>query len=361
MIRSLGFRSGTLALGLLLAPACVAPKVGQAVSPLGPSPLLVEPAQATVSAGQGVDFKAKCQDGSTPSVTWEALDGGVVDASGRYAAPAAPGTYTVQAKAFGDRLAKAKVLVVAPPRGPVSAPEHVSVGAREVQASVPDQPGSTYAWTVEGGTAMSDPHAATFTFNAGDGPKVLLACKVVNAAGVGMTTSLEIPLLAGVSLTISPRTALMTAGTSRKFGYSLAGGLTGDVVWSVVEAGGGTVDAEGRYQAPARPGDYTVQVRSKDDPTVKDTLAVKVVAAPLGPMRAPAKVAAHATGLHASVPDQEGCTFAWKVTGGQITAGADGNLVTFEAGDGPTVGLECLVSNAAGESLRLTMDLPVGD
>lgn len=351
---------GTLALGLA-ALGCVEPKVGPPVSPLAPSPLVVEPARATLSPGQGTDFKAKGRDGSTPAVTWAAPDGGTVDAAGHFTAPASPGAFSVQAKAFGGRVASAQVEVVALPRGPVTAPEHVNAGAHGVQASVPVQPGATYAWTLDGGTPVGDAHGPTLTFNAGAGPKVVLACKVVNAAGLGMTTSLEVPLVPGVTLAVSPKTAVMTAGSTRKFGFTLDGGRTGDVAWSVLEPAGGKVDAAGRYQAPATPGEYTVQVQAKDDPSVKDTLAVKVVAAPKGPIRGPRKPGAHDKGLAASVPDQAGCTYAWKVTGGQITGGGDGNRVTFDAGDGPKLTLVCTVTNEAGESLESRLELTVGN
>jgi len=358
MTRLSGLRFGTLAAGLLLTLACVEPNVGQAVSPLAPAPLVVEPAQATLTTGQVAAFKAKGQDGSRPAVTWEA-QGGTVDANGQFTAPAAPGTCTVLAKAFGGRQASARVNVVPPPRGPVATATPVREGTRDHLASVPDQPGSTYAWTLEGGTLVGGTRGASVTFNAGLGPKLLLTCRVVNGAGLGLTASLEVPLVPGVSLSASPRTAVMTAGSNRKFGFSLEGGVTGDVVWSVLEPGGGSVDPSGRYRAPAVPGDYTVQVRSKEDPAVKDAVAVKVVAAPRGAVKGPGKVVAHASGLRASVPDQAGCTYAWKVTGGRITDGAQGPLVTFDAGDGPKLKLVCTITNEAGEVLEAALEVGV--
>ena len=62
----------------------------------------------------------------------------------------------------------------------------------------------------------------------------------------------------------------------------------------------------------------------------------------------PTYVTAGTTGLTASVPIQPGCTFAWSVTGGVLTAGASTNLVTFIAGASGYVGLSCVANNAAG-------------
>jgi hypothetical protein len=344
---------------LLLALGCVEPKAIAPVSPMAPSPLVVEPASVTVTAGQGTDFKARARDGSRPAVAWEA-QGGSVDASGHFTASGEAGTATVVAKAYGGRTASVTVKVVLPPRGPVAAPAHVMAGARGVRASVPAQEGATYEWKVEGGLLKGGARSATVTFDAGAGPKVVLSCRVVNAAGQGLTASLELPLAPGVDLSVTPASVTVTAGASTKLGFTLEGGTTGEVRWSVLETGGGTVDASGRYRAPGKPGAYTVQVRSKDDPAIKATVPVKVVAAPAGAVKGPGKVAAGAKALRASVVEQAGCRYAWKVTGGTITSGADAPLVVFVAGDGPKLDLVCEITNEAGDSFEAKLTVPVG-
>jgi len=64
----------------------------------------------------------------------------------------------------------------------------------------------------------------------------------------------------------------------------------------------------------------------------------------------PSSVNAGATGLTASVPSQAGCTYAWTIMGGTITAGASGTQVTFTAGTSGSVQLGCVVTNAVGVS-----------
>jgi len=350
--------SGILALGLVVLLGCDKPLAVPAVFPLPLSPLKIDPAEATLTTGGGVVFKAGGQDGSQPNLTWEA-EGGAVAPNGLYTAPAVPGTCWVQVKAFGGRVARARVTVVPPPTGPITAPGQVLAGARGVKASVPEQPGATYRWTVEGGTLLSDSHGPAVIVDAGSEGKLVFNCRVVNAAGQGLNNTLEVALVPRVAVAITPKSAVMTAGGSRKFGYSLEGGLTGEVVWSVVEPAGGTVDTTGRYHASQVPGTYTVQVAAAEDATAKDSLVVKVVAAPMGEIRGPGPVKAGTEGLRASVPEQEGCTYAWTLTGGRALAGRDTPALTFQAGDGPKLKLTCEITNEAGDFLTLSLDVDV--
>lgn len=338
--------------------ACQQPGAAPAVSPLPPSPLAIEPAEVFLTTGQATTFKARARDGSAPRLTWSA-DAGRIDADGRYQAPDAPGGTLVKVQASGGREARAVVTVVPPPRGPVQAPDPVVAGSRGLHASVPDQPGSHYAWTVAGGTLTGGQDRPVVSFDAGTGTTLVLTCRVVNAAGLGHTARLELPLAARIVLAADPKRVTLTAGARRTFGFTLQGGRTGKVVWSVLEAGGGRIDAEGRYQAPASPGSYTVQVAAKEDPTVKDTLAVTVVAPPKGPIQAPPRVAAGAGGLLATVPEQPGCSYRWRAEGGRIETGADAHRVTFAAGAGPKVKLVCEIVNAAGDSLEASLEVPV--
>lgn len=348
------------ATALLLALGCQeAPKAVPAVSPQGPARLQVLPDKATLTTGQAFDFKARALDGSTPAVTWEAKGAGSIDAAGHYTAPAAEGAYEIQARAFGGRVAAAQVRVVPPPHGPITASDPIIAGARGQKASVPAQAGAAYAWTLEGGLLTGDPSGREVTFNAGQGKTLTLGCQVTNAAGLSMKTSLEIPLLPGVTLALTRHAVVMTAGTSRTFGFTLAGGHTGQVDWSVDEKDGGAVDANGKYMAPQAPGTYTVRVASREQPGVQDALSVKVVPPPSGEIFGTRKVAAGAKGVRAEVAQQPGCTFAWKIAGGTLTGDATGAVVTYDAGDGPSLRLTCLVTNEAGDTFETSQDVVV--
>lgn len=74
-----------------------------------------------------------------------------------------------------------------------------------------------------------------------------------------------------------------------------------------------------------------------------------LVAAPPAPVvTAPSHVGAGMTGYTASTPAKDGLTYQWTLTGGTITAGEQGSVVTFTAGASGTVQLACVTTNAAG-------------
>ena len=322
--------------------------------------LIIHPTYLALNVGQSTTFTVKAEDGTTPEVTWEA-QGGTVDATGVFKAPDTPGNCTITARAGGVAV-QAQVLVVGPPKGPITAPDPVYQGARGLKASVPDQFGSIYEWRVEGGTIQGDANSASMIFDVGDGAVMILSCRIVNAAGRALRTSLEIPLVSSkVTLSVVPKTYSMNVGTSPTFGFSLEGGKSGELDWSVLEPGGGTVDrtadGSGAYHAPDVPGTYTLQVASHDDPTVKDTSTIKVLPVPTGAISGPFRITPKEKGLKASVPAQAGMSYLWKITNGTITEGETTPAITFDAGEEKTLQLECTIYIVGGDSLRLTLDI----
>lgn len=352
-----GILAGALALAAVTG--CQEPRVAPAVSPLAAAPLDLEPAGATVTEGRTLDFKVKGWEATRPPIAWSAT-GGAIDANGRFSASAGPGTAEVTARS-GARAGTVRVQVVPPPRGPVTGPARIQAGARGLTASVPAQPGSTYAWTLVNGTLRGPGDKPAVVFDAGTAGPVQLVCRIVNAGGTALKATLEIPLAARLALTISPDRAVVTAGNRYKAGFTFDGPSGATVRWSVLEPGGGTVDGAGVYRAPPVPGSYTVQAEVPGEPGARATLRVKVVAAPVGPVKGPGKAIRGGAGLRASVPEQPGCTYAWTVDGGQVTAGAGTPRITFDAGTGPRVRITCEITNEAGEAFRSTLDLPLAE
>ena len=79
------------------------------------------------------------------------------------------------------------------------------------------------------------------------------------------------------SLTIGPSTSSLVPGGSRAFTYFIQGTASDlGVVWSVVEAAGGTVDQTGLYTAPSTPGTYHVKVASHRNPSTYSLATVTV-------------------------------------------------------------------------------------
>ena len=314
----------------------------------------VRPAAATLTTGRTVTFSARVDGEPAAETAWRVLEpgGGSVTDSGQYRAPGQPGVYTVQA-AFPEGMggpATARVTVVAPPAGAIQAPARLLAGAMDQQAGIDPVPGSHYAWTVTGGEITAGTDAPRVTFVAGAGPRVTLVCQVTNAAGDQLRSSLDVPVAAPVTLTISPAKAIITAERTMKFGFSIQGGTSLGVVWRLGEPGAGSLDASGGYVAPAVPGEYTVRVTAQDDPTVSATARVTVVAAPPEGLVAPETFQPGAQNLRAVVPEVPGMTYAWEIEGGSFSGPTDGPAVVFQAGAGPTLTLRCRISNAAGDS-----------
>jgi len=334
------------------------------VEPPPPVDTVIVPATAYVTVGRSTVFNARVNGTPATEVAWSVLEpgGGSVDSQGVYRAPAAPGVYTVQAafQVGAGQTATARVNVVAPPAGVISAPPRVQPGAEDQKASIVPLPGSRYQWSVTGGAITAGTDAAAVTFAAGSGPKVTLACTVTNAAGDRLTSSLEVPVVAPVTLAISPATATVTVERAMKFGFSIQGGTSLAVTWSQLEPGAGSLDQQGNYVAPPVPGLYSVRVTAKDDPTVTATAQVKVVARPPESIVAPGSFQPGAQGLRAMVPEVDGMTYAWTVEGGSITSGADAATVVFAAGDGPELTVRCTITNEAGDafSVKRVLKLP---
>lgn len=334
-------------------------------APPAPPPvlLILQPASATVTAGHGIQFGYRITSSRQMGVGWRVLEpgGGTVDAQGRYLAPDQPGVFTVEARPLADpaRAVLARITVVPPPLGAITAPDAVAPGATGLQARVPPQAGCRYAWSLDGGTLLSGADAPALTFRAGAGPKLVLHCRVTNAAGDTLTSSLEVPVVQRPVLQITPATATLTAGRAMTFGYTLAGSGGTGVVWSLVPPSEGSVSGDGTFQAPARPGICTLQVAARTHPDLIARARVTVVAAPDAHITAPARIPAGATNLTARVPQQDHATYAWQILGGAPTAGQRGPVFTFAAGHGPTLTLRCTVTNEAGDTFTGSLTLPV--
>ena len=321
-----------------------------------PVSISVKPVTVVVSTGHAMKFGRSITGDSGGGTMWSVVEsgGGTVDGDGNYRAPIAPGVYHVRVVSKSDpaQSATATVTVVAPPDGTITASR-----APGAEARVPSQPGCNFAWSITGGTLQSEGTSNSDRFIAGTGTKVTLTCKVTNAAGDSVTSSLVIPL--AISVGIRPEIVTLTVGSGIKFGSSIQGGSSLLLLWNVEEPGGGRVDGAGNYTAPETPGTFTVRVMAKDDPSQSARAQVKVVSAPRGGIQASETVDAGAKELVASVPEQPGVAYAWTIEGGTITSGLSTHAVTFSAGSGLEVHLRCIMTNLAGDSFQTSRALRV--
>src|SRR4051812_46514220 len=106
------------------------------------------------------------------------------------------------------------------------------------------------------------------------------------------------------NVTLSPAAATVTAGKT----FQLGALSKGKVTWSV-PAGGGTVDANGLYTAPATPGPYRVPATSGDAASKSGSATVTVVAPAATPVITVNRLVTIGKSATALVPDQSGVTF----------------------------------------------------
>lgn len=91
-----------------------------------------------------------------------------------------------------------------------------------------------------------------------------------------------LPVETPTSVRVSPHLAVVVQGGTKQFTATVFGAENEDVIWSVVEAGGGEIDANGLYTAPDTIGTYTIRATSVEDPESYGEAAVRVVASGSG-------------------------------------------------------------------------------
>ena len=94
----------------------------------------------------------------------------------------------------------------------------------------------------------------------------------------------------------------------------------------------------------------SLTVTNGDGAAASSSLVVPVTPAPApdATITAPAVATQGATGLVASVPTQVGATYAWSITNGRITSLDSGPSIIVAAGSGPSLMLQAVVINGAG-------------
>ena len=90
------------------------------------------------------------------------------------------------------------------------------------------------------------------------------------------------PVETPTSVRVKPHLAVVVQGGTKQFTATVFGAENEDVIWSVVEAGGGEIDANGFYTAPDTLGTYTIRATSVVDPESYGEATVRVVASGSG-------------------------------------------------------------------------------
>jgi hypothetical protein len=119
-------------------------------------------------------------------------------------------------------------------------------------------------WSVQEPSGGTITPAGLYTAPPTGGTYHVLAASVVDRTRTGSAT---VSVAAGADVTVSPSTVGVPAGQTQQFTATVGGSPSTAVTWSVQEAGGGTITAQGLYTAPATSGTYHVVAANAADPT----------------------------------------------------------------------------------------------
>jgi hypothetical protein len=259
------------------------------------------PADADIAPGDTLKFSALVTGTAATSVNWtvEEADGGTVDATGLYTAPAIEGTFHVRAdsaiasvKSNGTSVVRVKKNASARPISVAVTPGTLDLpfgGSAVFAALVTEATNVSVTWSVQEGSGCGSV-SPTGTYTA---PNAAKTCHVVatsqadttkNGSATVTVTANPAPALA---ISINPTTAALDACKAAVFTATVTNSTNTAVSWSVTEAGGGTV-LNGIYTAPQTAGTYHVVARSVADTTktVQGTITVgpeKVVSVGVAP------------------------------------------------------------------------------
>lgn len=230
----------------------------------GPVSISITPATAQLYVGQTAQFGFSLSP--TTRKVWSA-SGGTITQGGLYTAPATPGTYTVTVTSVDDPSKSASSIVTVRDITLSLSPSYVQLDpgqAYRFNYAFDGGDPAQLVWSATGGTinnglytAPAQPGTYTVTFSYPPVNRASQATVVVKP----------------VSIAITPASALLPTGGSLRFSAIAS---SGSVTWSVVEANGGVIDANGLYRAPLVTGTFTVKAQSTSNPAVMGTARVTV-------------------------------------------------------------------------------------
>lgn len=248
LIRSASVVLAIAALTLSISLACGGGG-GGATSPQPPAPPAIgsftaNPGVITVGGSAALSFAFT---GGTGSIDQGV--GAVNSGTNATVTPAVTTTYLLKVvNSAGASDSKTATVTVAPaPVVPtILAPAQITAGMTGLTASVADQAGMTYAWTVSGGTPTAGATSSTVTFTAGGAGTLTLTCTITNAAlasvvGTATVNVVDLPVATGLS--VSNATPLHGATVTLTPIFSGGAGM--------VDNGIGAVTSGTSYPTPA--------------------------------------------------------------------------------------------------------------
>lgn len=270
---------------LLLMFLLLALRCGGFTPPTVPGPTInsFTAAKSLISAGERTTLTADFANGLGM------VDSGVGPVSDDLPVPVGPAqttTYTLTASdASGAHAERAVTVRVVPvPAEPVILPPAtVEPGQTGLTASVAEQPGCTFLWTLnaQGGVITAGAQGPVVTFNTASFGELVLSCTVTNAAGKAAPAArLKFPLGGPTVADFAAEEPVITQGDSTRLAFTFSGGA------GVISAAGlpdipVLITDVSCPVAPARTTTYTFSVtNSKGDQKAVSEVTVQVVPPP---------------------------------------------------------------------------------
>ncbi len=342
------------------ASGCVS--VCQSIITINPNPNAAITSAAAVCDGTTGNAASVANAGVGATYAWTVTGGTIEDippftSSITYTAGAGP-TVTIDVTvtdANGCVSTSQNVVTVNPnPNATITTSTAVCDGTIGNAASVLDAGvGSTYAWTVTGGTIEDiPPFTNAITYTAGVGPTVTIDVTVTDPNGCVSTSQNIVTVNANPDATITASAAVCD-GTAGNAASVPDAGVGATYTWTVT---GGTINdippftSAITYTAGAGP-TVTIDVTVTDGNgcVSSSQLVVSVNANPTCIITADAAVCAGTSGLNATASDAGiGATYVWSVTGGTLDAGQGTTAISYTAGVGATVTLDVTMTDANG-------------
>jgi len=310
------------------------------VKVIGKVSVTVSPTTANLHTGATQLFLATVQNAADARVTWS-ITGGTITTDGLYAAPGAPGTYTVKATSVQNtkRFATATAVVTTPLQVPAIA------SFTATPATLIAGQNATLAWNVSGANALSISGLGTVTGTSVSASPVATTTYTLTATNVAGSTT------ASATVTVNPATqppviasftaspAILTAGQST----TLAWNVTGATSLSI--SGLGTVTGTSVSASPAATRTYTLTATNPAGSTTA-SMGVTVNPAPQPP------AIASFTATPGSITSGQSSTLSWSVVGA--------TALTISPGIGSVVGSSVSVRPSVTTTYTLTASNAVG-
>jgi hypothetical protein len=234
--------------------------IAQAKVTVNPIAITIDPPAVTLEVNQSIQFGASLNSGGW---TWSTT-GGVIDNQGRYRAPLVPGLFTVTVQSVLDpsKTATSQVTVVAASNLKLIPNEiTMSCGGTIPMTVVGIPDGASVTWSITNGINGSPGGGAIGpdnVFTAGNIPGSYFITVMESSGGARANAQVQI-----ISHRIipDPENGLVGLGQQLQFAAEVFD-TSPSVTWSISEANGGTIDANGLYTAPLQQGQYHVVVQT---------------------------------------------------------------------------------------------------